>query len=98
MTEDSKREAPKEKKLLKLERKQMVKNRVIVLLGMKGMKKFKKEECCYGNKCCKGMGKVKTGDSPVDAGTEDFDAVGRFQGCAGAFIRGGTGRERLAGS
>lgn len=50
------------------------------------------------NKYCKGMGKVKTGDSPVDAGTGDFDAVGRFQGCAGAFIHGGTGRGRLAGS
>lgn len=54
MTEDSKREAPKEKKQLKLERKQRVKNRVIVLLGMKGMKKFKKEECCYVTNTAKG--------------------------------------------
>ena len=62
------------------------------------MKKFKKKECCYGNKCCKGMGMVKTGDSPVDAETEAFDTVGRFQGCSGAFIRGGPGRRRLTGS
>lgn len=47
-------EAPKEKKQLKLERKQRVKNRVIVLLGMKGMKKFKKEECCYVTNTAKG--------------------------------------------
>lgn len=45
-----KKRRPKREEIVKTTKQKRVKNRVILT---KGMKKFKKKECCNGNKYCK---------------------------------------------